>query len=325
MKIHFAPLWISLAIASWGFAADMASAQSYPTKPIRMLVGYVPGGATDLGARMLAARFSETLGQQVIVDNRSGASGMIATALLVRASPDGYTLMVVDSSHVANPAVNDKMPYDTLKDIAGVSLILRVPMLLLVNPSFPAKSVKDLVALAKANPGKYNYGSAGLGSTMYLVGELFKSSSGIDLAEVAYKGGGPALADVVSGQIPITWLSIAGALSFVKAGRVRALAISGRERSPSAPEVPTIAESGLPGFEFYLWNVLIAPAGMPRPVMTRLNSETVAALKQAETKERLVALGAEPAPSTPQEADAYIRSEVERWIRILKPAAHAQK
>ena len=325
MKIQFATVWMSLAIAASASTAGIASAQSYPTKPIRMLVGYVPGGATDLSARMLAARFSETLGQQVIVDNRSGASGMIATALLVRAAPDGYTLMVVDSSHVANPAVNEKMPYDTLKDLAGVSLILRVPMLLLVNPSFPAKSVKELVALAKANPGKYNYGSAGLGSTMYLVGELFKSSAGIDLAEIAYKGGGPALADVASGQIPITWLSIAGALSFVKAGRVRALAISGRERSPSAPDVPTIAESGLPGFEFYLWNVLIAPAGMPRTVMTRLNRETVAALKHAETKERLVALGAEPAPSTPQEADAYIRTEVGRWIRILKPVARTQK
>ena len=325
MTLYFGTLWMFLAIAASAFAGDIASAQAYPNKPIRMLVGYGPGGATDLSARLLAARFSETLGQQVIVDNRSGASGMIATALLVRAAADGYTLMVVDSAHVANPAVNEKMPYDTLKDISGVSLILRVPMLLLVNPSFPAKSVQDLIAVAKASPGKYNYGSAGLGSTMYLVGELFKSSSGIDLAEVAYKGGGPALADVVSGQIPITWLSIAASLSFVKAGRVRALAISGRERSPSAPEVPTVAESGLPGFEFYLWNVLIAPAGMPRSIMTRLNSEAVAALKQADTKERLVALGAEPAPSTPQEADAYIRSEVQRWIKILRPAAHTKK
>jgi tripartite-type tricarboxylate transporter receptor subunit TctC len=316
---------MSLAIAASAFAGDVASAQSYPTKPIRMLVGYVPGGATDLGARMLAARFSETLGQQVIVDNRSGASGMIATALLARAAPDGHTLMVVDSAHGANPALNDKMPYDTLKDIAGVSLILRVPMLLLVNPSFPAQSVKDLITLAKASPGKYNYGSSGTGSTMYLVGELFKSLAGIDLVQVAYKGGGPALADVMSGQIPITWLSTAGSVAFVKAGRVRALAISARERSPTVPDVPTIAESGLPGFEFYLWNVLIAPAGMPQSIMARLNSETVAALKHPETKERLVALGAEPAPSTPQQADAYIRSEVERWIRILKPAAHAQK
>src|SRR5690348_7707563 len=203
MTVHFGRLWMSLAIAASAFAGDLACAQSYPTKPIRMLVGYVPGGATDLSARMLAARFSETLGQQVIVDNRPGASGMIATALLVRAAPDGYTLMVVDSARVANPAVKEKMPYDTLRDIGGVRLIPPVPMLLLLNPSSPAKSVKDLIALAKASPGKYNYGSAGLGSTMYLVGELFKSSSGIDLAEAAYKGGGPALADVVSGQIPI--------------------------------------------------------------------------------------------------------------------------
>jgi tripartite-type tricarboxylate transporter receptor subunit TctC len=326
MKTHyFAALATSLAIASAAFAADPAPAQSYATRPIRMLVGYVPGGATDLSARMLASRFSETLGQQVIVDNRSGASGMIATALLARAAPDGHTLMVVDSAHGANPALNDKMPYDTLKDISGVSLILRVPMLLLVHPTFPAQSVKDLIALARANPGKYNYGSAGTGSTMYLIGELFKSASGIDLVQVAYKGGGPALADVMGGQIPMTWLSTAGSVSFVKAGRVRALGISGRERSPTVPEVPTIAESGLPGFEFYLWNVLLAPAGMPQPIMARLNSETVAALKHPETKERLVALGAEGAPSTPQEADAYVRSEVERWIRILKSAPRTQK
>jgi len=305
--------------------AFATGAQTFPAKSVRVVVPFPAGGGLDFTTRILARKLGDMWGQTVVVDNRPGASGMIATALLVRAAPDGYTLMVVDSAHVANPAVNEKMPYDTLKDIAGVSVILRVPMLLLVNPSFPAKSVKELVALAKANPGKYNYGSSGLGSTMYLVGELFKSSFGIDLAEVAYKGGGPALADVVSGQIPVTWLSIAGALPFVNAGRVRALAISGRERSPSAPEVPTIAESGLSGFEFYLTNVLIAPAGMPRSIMTRLNSETVAALKHAETKERLVALGAEPAPSTPQEADAFIRSEVDRWIRILKPAAQTQK
>jgi len=325
MKIYLGTLPISLAIASSAFAADTGSPQSYPNRPIRLLVGYAPGGSTDLSARLLAARFSESFGQQAIVDNRTGASGMIATALLARAAPDGHTLMMVDSAHVANPAVNDKMPYDTLKDIAGVSLVLRVPMMLLVHPGFPAKSVKEVITLAKASPGKYQYGSSGLGSTMYLVGELFKSTAGINLAEIAYKGGGPALADVMGGQIPITWLSIAGSLPSMKAGRVRALAISGRERSPHAPEVPTIAESGLPGFEFYLWNVLVAPAGMPQSVMARLNSETVAGLKHPETNERLVTLGADPAPSTPQEADAYIRSEVERWIRILKPAARSQK
>jgi tripartite-type tricarboxylate transporter receptor subunit TctC len=326
MKIHFSgTLTTCLAITAAAFAADLASAQSYATKPVRLLLGYVPGGATDISARMLAVRLSEGLGQQVIVDNRSGASGMIATTLLARAAPDGHTLMVVDSAHGANPALNDKMPYDTLKDIAAVSLILRVPMLLLVHPAFPAQSVKDLIALAKANPGKYNYGSAGTGSTMYLLGELFKSVAGIDLVQVAYKGGGPALADVMGGQIPMTFLSTAASVPQVKAGRVRALGISGRERSPTVPEVPTIAESALPGFEFYLWQAMIAPAGMPRPVMGRLNSEANAALNHAETKERLVALGAEGTPSTPQQADAHIRSEVEQWIRILKPAARTGK
>lgn len=313
-----------LALTALAVAADLASAQSYPTRPVRLLVTYPPGGATDISARMLAPRLIEGLAQQVIVDNRPGASGMIATALLARAAPDGHTIMVVDVAHGANPALNDKMPYDTLKDIAAVSLLMRVPMLLLVNPAFPAQSVKELVALAKANPGKYNYGSAGLGSTMYLIAELFKATAGIDLVHVAYKGGGPALADVMGGQIPITFLSTAASLPQVKAGRVRALGISGRARSPVAPEVPTVAESGVPGFEFYLWQAVLAPAGMPRPVMTRLNSEVNAALNHTETKARFVSLGVEPTPSTPQKADAHIRAEVQQWIKTLKPQTTAR-
>ena len=311
-------LAIILLIA--GFATDVAGAQSYATRPIRLLVPYPPGAATDISARMLAARLSEGLGQQVIVDNRPGASGIIATTLLARAAPDGHTIMLVDVAHGANPALNDKMPYDTLKDLAAVSLVLRVPMFLLVNPAFPAQSVKDLIAVAKANPGKYNYGSAGTGSTMFLIAELFKTQAGIDLVHIAYKGGGPALAEVMGGQIPMCFLSTVASLPQVKAGRVRALGISGRSRSPVAPEVPTIAESGVPGFEFYLWQAMIAPAGIPRSVMTRLNSEVNAALNHAESKERLVSLGAEPTPSTPEQADAHIRGEVERWNRTLKPA-----
>jgi tripartite-type tricarboxylate transporter receptor subunit TctC len=313
-----------LALAVLAVAADLASAQSYPTRPVRLLVTYPPGGATDISARMLAPRLIEGLAQQVIVDNRPGASGMIATALLARAAPDGHTIMVVDVAHGANPALNDKMPYDTLKDIAAVSLLMRVPMLLLVNPAFPAQSVKELVALAKANPGKYNYGSAGLGSTMYLIGELFKTTAGVDLVHVAYKGGGQALADTMGGQIPMIFLSTAASLPQVKSGRVRALGISGRERSPVAPEVPTVAESGVPGFEFYLWQAVLAPAGMPRPVMARLNSEVNAALNHAETKERFASLGVEPTPSTPQKADAHIRAEVQQWIKTLKPQATAR-
>ena len=307
-----------LALPILAFAAAAVPAQTYATRPVRLLVTYPPGGATDISARLLAPRLGEILGQQMIVDNRPGASGMIATALLARAAPDGHTIMVVDTAHGANPALNDKMAYDTLKDIAAVSLLMRVPMLFLVNPAFPPQSLKELIALAKANPGKYNYGSAGLGSTMYLLAESFKASAGIDLVHVAYKGGGPALAEVMGGQIPITFLSTAASMQQVKAGRVRALAISGRERSPVVPDVPTVAESALPGFEFYLWQAVLAPAGMPPAVMTRLTGAVNATLTHADTKERFLVLGAEPTPSTPQQADAYIRKEVERWIKTLK-------
>jgi tripartite-type tricarboxylate transporter receptor subunit TctC len=318
MNYHFGSIAILLVVA--GLAADLAAAQSYATRPIRMLVPYPPGAATDTSARMLAARLSEGLGQQVITDNRTGASGMIATALLARAAPDGHTLMVVDVAHAANPALNDKMAYDTLKDFSAVSLVLRVPMFLLVNPAFPAQSVKELIAVARANPGKYNYGSAGTGSTMYLIAELFKAQAGVDLVHVAYKGGAPALADVMGGQIPMCFLSTVASLPQVKAGRVRALGISGRSRSPVAPEVQTIAESGVPGFEFYLWQAMIVPAGTPQPIMARLNSEVIAALNHAASKELLGNLGAEPTPTTPSQADAHIRTEVERWKKTLKTA-----
>src|SRR5688572_6651172 len=294
------PGLLAMALVIAGLAADFAAAQSqsYATRPIRMLVPYPPGAATDTSARMLAARLAESLGQQVIVDNRTGASGIIATGLLARAAPDGHTVMVVDVAHGANPGLNGKLPYDTLKDISAVRLVLRVPMFLLVNPAFPAQSVKDLIAIARANPGKYNYGSAGLGSTMYLIAELFKSQAGVDLVHVAYKGGAPALNDVMGGQIPLCFLSTVASLPHVKAGRVRALGISGRSRSPVAPEIQTIAESGVPGFEFYLWQAMIVPAGVPPPIMARVNKDVIAALNHPASKELLVNLGAEPAPTT---------------------------
>ena len=318
MKSRSSTPTIFLALSVLLLAANPASAQPSTTRPMRLLVTFPPGGATDISARLIAPRLGEALGQQLIVDNRPGASGMIATTLLVRAVPDGHTILVVDVAHGANPALNDKMPYDKLKDIAAVSLLMRVPMLFLVNPAFPPQNLKELIALAKSNPGKYNYGSAGLGSTMYLLAEYFKSSAGIDLVHVAYKGGGPALAEVMGGQIPITFLSTAASMSQVKAGRVRALAISGRERSPVAPDVPTAAESGLPGFEFYLWQAVLAPAGMPAPVMARLSNAVTATLTHADTRERFASLGAEVTATMPREADAYIRAQVERWIKTLK-------
>lgn len=312
---------VILAVPLMALTSAPALAQSATSRPVRLLVTYPPGGATDISARLIAPRLAEALGQSLVVDNRPGASGMIATALLARAAPDGHTLLVVDTAHGANPAINDKMAYDTLKEIAGVSLLMRVPMLLLVNPAFPPQNVKELITLAKANPGKFNYGSAGLGSTMHLIAELFKSMAGIDLVQVAYKGGGPALAEVMGGQIPITFLSTAASMPQVKAGRVRALAVSGRERSPVAPEIPTVAESGLPDFEFYLWQAVLAPVGMPAAVMARLNNAVAGTLTHAETRERFVVLGAETTPSTPRDADAFIRKEIERWSKTLKSAA----
>jgi tripartite-type tricarboxylate transporter receptor subunit TctC len=311
---------LALLVLMLASAADCAAAESYAVRPVRMLVPYPPGAATDTSARLLAARLSEGLGQQVIVDNRPGASGLIATSLLARAAPDGHTLMVVDVAHGANPALNEKMPYDTVKDLSAVSLVLRVPMLLLVTPAFPAQSVKELIGVVKANPGKYHYGSAGTGSTMHLIGELFKTQAGVDLVHVSYKGGGPALADVMGGQIAMCFLSTVASLAQVKAGRVRALGISGRTRSPVAPDISTIAEAGVPGFEFYLWQAMIVPAGTSRAIMARLNSEVHAALNHAESRERLVNLGAEPTPTTPQEADAHIRAEIERWKKTFKSA-----
>jgi tripartite-type tricarboxylate transporter receptor subunit TctC len=321
MKSRVVALSVLLVFSAVACLAESAMAQSFPVRPLRMLVPYPPGAATDISARLVAGRLTESMGQQVIVDNRSGASGMIATTLLVKATPDGYTIMIVDVAHGANPALNDKMPYDTLKDISAVSMVMQVPMLLLVNPTFPAHNVKELIALAKSNPGKYNYGSAGLGSTMYLIAELFKAQALIDLVHVAYKGGAPAMSDVMGGQIPMCFISTAASLPHVKAGRVRALGISGRSRSPVVPDIPTIAESGLPGFEFYLWQAIIVPAAIPHPILQRLNSEVVAALNHPESRERFATLGAEPTPSTPQQADAHIRAEVARWIKTLKTAA----
>ncbi len=316
------PVFIVFTVLMFTAAmAPVASAQSAASRPMRLLVTFPPGGATDISARLIAPRLGENLSQQLIVDNRPGASGMIATALLARTAPDGHTLLVVDVAHSSNPALNDSMAYDTLKDISAISMLMRVPMLILVNPAFPPQNVKELIALAKANPGKFNYGSAGLGSTMYLLAEYFKASAGINLVHVAYKGGGPALAEVMGGQIPITFLSTAASMPQVKAGRVRALAISGRERSPVAPDVPTVAEGGLPGFEFYLWQAVLAPAGMPPPVMARLSNAVTATLSHADTRERFTVLGAEVTATTPREADAYIRSQVERWIKTLKPTA----
>jgi tripartite-type tricarboxylate transporter receptor subunit TctC len=314
---HYTQLALAiLSIACW---PGSAASQAFPSKPIRYLVTYPPGGSTDINARIIAVKMSESLGKQVIIDNRGGASGMIATDILAKSTPDGHTIITVDTAHAANPAMYRKVPYDTLKDFTAISLVTRIPMMLLVNPSVPANSVKELVALAKSKPGQLNYGSAGAGSPMFLVAELFKSTTDINVVHVPYKGGGPALADLVGGQVPMVFITLTAGMPLVKAGRARALGVTSLQRSASHPEIASVAESGVPGFEFYLWQATLAPAGVPRAIITRLNKEIVGALADPDIKERLTASGNELIGSTPERADEFIRSELALWRKTIKP------
>jgi tripartite-type tricarboxylate transporter receptor subunit TctC len=290
-----------------------------PTRPIRMLLAYPPGAANDSNARAVAGKMTENIKQQVIVDNRPGANGIVATTVLARSAPDGHTLMAIDVAHAANPALYDKIPYDTLKDFEAISLVARLPMILLVHPAQPFKSVKDLVAYAKANAGKLNYGAAGVGSAMYLVAELFKEAAGIDLVQIAYKGGAPALIELAGGQLPMAFISLSAGMPMVQSGRARVLGVSSAQRVAGFPDLPTIAESGVPGFEFYLWQGIIGPAGMPRATLTRLNSEIISVLSNAEVKERLTQAGNELIGGTPQQAAEFIRTDVQRWRKIINP------
>ncbi len=310
---------IALAIATTICCTGGAAGQSYPTKPIRLLVPYAPGAATDFNARVLAPKLGESLGQQVIVDNRPGAAGIVETSVLAHSAPDGHTIILTDSAHGANPALYEKMPYDTLKDFAAIGMVTRIPMVLLVNPALPVKSVKELIALAKSRPGQLNYASAGTGSAMFLVAELFKSATDIDAVQIAYKGGGPALTELVGGQVPMLFISVLAGMPLANAGRVRALGVSSLQRSPTYPEVPTIAESGVPGFEFQLWQAMLAPARVTRSIITRLNGDLNAALDKADVKERLSGVGNELISGTPERATEFIRAEVERWRKTIKP------
>ena len=313
-RIIFVPM---LAIIAGSVAAQLP--QWSPTRPIRVLLAYPPGAANDTNARAVAAKMTDNLKQQVIVDNRPGANGIVATTTLARSAPDGHTLMAIDVAHAANPALYDKIPYDTLKDFEAISLVARLPMILLVHPAQPFKTVKDLVAYAKANAGKLNYGAAGVGSAMYLVAELFKEAAGIDLVQIAYKGGAPALIELAGGQLPMAFISLVAGMPMVQSGRARVLGVSSAQRMPGFPDLPTIAESGVPGFEFYLWQAIIGPAGLPRATLTRLNSEINSVLTNAEIKERLTQAGNELIGGTPQQASAFIRADVERWRKIIKP------
>lgn len=300
-------------------AGGAALAQgSYPVKPIRMVVAYAPGGATDIVARNLVPRMIERLGQQILVDNRPGGATLVGTDIVARASPDGYTLLMANIAFGANPSLFRKIPYDSAKAFAPVSLIVTVPTVLVVHPSLQVKSLAEFVAAAKAKPGALNYASAGNGSANHLTMEVFKAMAGVNIVHVPYKGGAPAIADTVGGQVSTMFASALVAIPHVRSGRLTALGVSGAQRNPTLAELPTIAESGLPGFDVNEWQMIIAPAGTPPAVIDRLQREAAQALAAADVRDRMAALGASPVGSTAKDAGVFLRAEFARWEKVAR-------
>ena len=310
--------WHALIIPIFAFTCAQVFAQSYPVKPIRLIVPYPPGGATDIFGRILGARLGELLGQQVVPEQRAGAAGVLGAEAAARAAPDGYTLVVGQASNLAiNQHLMSKLPYDPVKDFAPITLIATSPNLLVVHPSLPARSVNDLVALAKARPGSINYASAGNGSPGHLAAEYFKKLAKIDIVHIPYKGATPALTDVIAGQASLYFTSPIAAQPYVQSGRLRQLAVTSAQRFPPLPDVPTVAESGLRDYEIVSWWGLLAPAGVPREIIARVHAEAVKALNTAEMKERLAGQSAMVVTNTPEQFAAYIKSEIANWGRIV--------
>lgn len=309
---------LSLAI-SLILPALHAAAQPYPNRPIRAIVPLAPGGGTDTVARLVASKLSEGLGQQIVVDNRGGGGGVVGTELAARANPDGYTLLVGSiTTNAVHPALYKKLPYDHLRDFAGISMIGTVPNALVVHPSVPVKNMKDFLAYAKANPGKINYGSSGIGSAPHLSMELMRSMTGVNMVHVPYKGAGAAVADVLGGQLQALCSSLAGLLPHIKSGRVRAIGVTTAKRNSQLPDVPTIAESGIPGYEVTIWYGLYVPAATPKAVIARLNAETVKALASADLRERLTLQGLDVGSSTADELNAFTKAETAKWAKVVK-------
>ena len=301
-----------------GVTASALAQQNYPARPIRLVVPSAPGGGTDITARIMAPKLSEYLGQQVVVENRAGAATMIGGELVARAAPDGYTLLMGISTLAINPATYRKVPYDALKDLAPISQVVALCNVLVTHPSLPARNVKEFIAFARPRPNQINFASAGVGTNPHLTMELFLNMTGIRMNHVPYKGSGQGIVDVLAGQVPVMTPAVPTALPYIKSGRLRALGVSGARRSSAAPDIPTIAEAGVPGYEATQWFGLLAPAATPRAIVERWHKETVRALKAPEVRDRLVADGEDPVGSTPEEFAAYIRSETIKWAKVVK-------
>ncbi len=304
-----------------GGRALSVGAAEYPTKPIRLIVPFPPGGGNDILARSIGQHLSKILGQQIVVDNRGGAGGMLGAELAAKAVPDGYTIFLGSVGNLAfNPALHAKLAYDPVKDFGPVTLLATSAFILVVNPTVPAKSVKELIALAKAKPGQLNYATAGVGSSLHMTGEIFKLATGINIVPVAYKGFSPALIELMAGQVQIMFSTMPPALPQVKAGKLRALGVSGAKRTAAAPEVPTIAEAGVPGFQVLNWQGITAPTKTPQAIIQKLNSALLTTLKLPEVIESLATQGLEAAGGTPEQFGDLIKSEVAKYTKVVKEA-----
>ena len=311
----------TLALAALWCASAHAAQSTYPVKPIRVIVGFAPGGGTDIATRTLGAKLAESLGQPIVVDNRPGAGGQIGNALAAAAAPDGYTLlMTANGPHVIAPSLYPSVGYNIFRDYAAISLVNTNPYVLVVHPSVPAASVKEFVAWLKANPGQSNFSSAGNGTPAHLAGELFKSMAGVKMAHVPYKGAAPALGGLIAGEVNVLFSEMLTAAPQLKSGKLRALAVTTAARTPFLPDLPTIAESGLAGYDVSVWYGLLAPAGTPKAIVARLNADAARALATPDLKERFAKMGSTAASSTPEEFDAFIRRDYERWARVIKSA-----
>ncbi|MFJ1257000.1 tripartite tricarboxylate transporter substrate binding protein [Cupriavidus sp. CuC1] len=312
--------WLAAAVAATAALTlpALTLAQAFPAKPVKIVVPYPPGGTNDIVVRLLAQKLGDSMGQPFVVENKPGASGNLGAEQVARAAPDGYMLLLVTTGHSIHPSLYKNLRYNIKTDLTPVSELTRGPMLVMVTPSLPYKTVQDVIAAAKAKPGSINFGSAGNGSSTHLATELLSSMAGVKMTHIPYSGSAPAMADVMAGNAQLVMDLMFSALPQVNGGKLRAIAITGAKRSPLLPSVPTVAESGVPGFETLAWNGLMAPANTPKPIIDKLNAEIHKALDAPEMKERLRAQGFEPSPGTPEQFGALIRSEIDRWAKVVK-------
>ena len=318
---NIVPGWMLCLFAWLAILAPQSHAQTYPTKPIRLIVPFPPGGGNDVIARLVAQKLTERLGHQVVVDNKAGANGIVGLQALMQAPPDGYTIAVGAAGPMAvNPSLYDKLPYDPLKDFSPITNMVNFPLLLVTNPSVPAKNIPELIALAKAKPGQLYFASPGSGNSGHLAGELFNAMANVKTVHVPYKGQGPALSDLITGQVQMLYSSIPSVVNQVKSGQLNALAVGSAKRLGSLPDIPTIAESGVPGYEAYSWVGMLAPAKTPKDIVNKLNAEIVDILKRKDVAEKLFQQGAIPVGDSPEQFSAYIKAEIDKWGAVVRSA-----